>query len=206
MSFWHRLNDRRTPLGKAFRTFYQVFLPLFLMSLLGFFAQVQEWASCVADCKPFPSPNPLGKALVAAFTAGLGAIVTYVLNLFEDRRADRQIIDAEPVVSPIRSAEITTAKISDGAITAGKITNATLVSARTSEGEEVIGGLEILDVEEDEDEGDLELADPVELVVVDDSLAAQPPDDWEVHGHDESDRMEGVEVVQVGSDLEPEGE
>lgn len=94
---WHRLNDRRTPLGKSFRTFYQVFIPLFGVSLLGFFGQVQQWASCITDCEPFPSPDPLGKALVSAFVSGMGAVVTYVVNAREDRAAERAVLDAEPL-------------------------------------------------------------------------------------------------------------
>lgn len=94
---WSALNDRRTPVGKSFRTFYQVFIPLFGTSLLGFFGQVQKWASCISDCEPFPSPDPLGKALVAAFAAGMGALVTYFMNAREDRAAAREVLDAEPL-------------------------------------------------------------------------------------------------------------
>lgn len=62
---------------RAWRTFYQAFLVLFIGSLVTWLTAVQEWATCIDACKAFPDPGVLGKAAVAAVSAA--AISTFTL-------------------------------------------------------------------------------------------------------------------------------
>ena len=70
---------------RALRTFAQVFIGIFALSLLGWLADVQEWATCVTDaCRNFPDPSVLGKAAIAAAAGGVSALVAWVQNILED--------------------------------------------------------------------------------------------------------------------------
>lgn len=75
---WHQHDWIR----RTVRTFGQVFITLFLVSLIGWFGDVQEWAT---NGGQFPDPSALGKAAVAAFAAGCVAAITGLQNWLEDR-------------------------------------------------------------------------------------------------------------------------
>lgn len=74
--------QRSEPARRAARTFAQVFVGLFVVSLTGWLDDVQQWASGGA---PFPSLSVLGGAAVSAAAAALSAAVTGVHNYLEDR-------------------------------------------------------------------------------------------------------------------------
>lgn len=84
--FWSWLNNRETPIGKAWRTFYQVFIGTFSVSFLGFLNELTEWASGEGHIPPF---SILGRAAVAAISAACGSVVTMIQNFREDKVAGR---------------------------------------------------------------------------------------------------------------------
>lgn len=83
MTFWHRLNDKTTTLGRAWRTFYQAFFALFAFTLVGWLGDVVTWAQCSDACQAFPQLTVLGKAAVAGAASALVALVTFVQNAIE---------------------------------------------------------------------------------------------------------------------------
>lgn len=199
--FWNKLNDRRTPLGKGFRTFYVAFLTAFLPAVLGFVNQIYEWANCLVDCGAvvLPSPAVLAKAAVAAFTSSLAGLVSYFMNRREDKKADREIIDAEPVepAHPFGQGE----QIAVGRTSENESVPVTLEEVQTlvappemiyaREGELVDDGDPYPDLVADEVDDDLELTEPVEVETVPYGFATQPPDDWDEHAHS----LDDVDVV-----------
>ena len=82
---------------KAVRTFLQGFLGIFTVTLLGFLAEVTQWAS--EGTRAFPSLDPLGKAFVSAMAAGAAGVVTYGWNLIEDKTG-RSILIPKSVPDP----------------------------------------------------------------------------------------------------------
>ena len=83
MAFWQRLNDKTTTLGRAWRTFYQAFLALFLFTLVGWLGDVVTWAQCVEACQAFPQLTVLGKAAVAGIASAGIALVSFLQNAVE---------------------------------------------------------------------------------------------------------------------------
>ena len=66
-------------LRAAYRTAFQTFLGIFGISLLGWFAAVQQWAGDT-DGQHFPSVSPLGKAAAAALAAAGAGVVAAVMK------------------------------------------------------------------------------------------------------------------------------
>ena len=81
-AWFGRLPD---PVRRALRTFLQVFVGIFAISLTGWLGDVTSWASCTAGCGSFPDVSPLGKAAVSAVAASAAAVVAFVQNLLEDK-------------------------------------------------------------------------------------------------------------------------
>jgi len=65
-------------LRAAYRTAFQTFLGMFGLSLLGWLADVSEWAGDTTG--DFPSVSPLGKAVVAAMVAASSGVVAAVMK------------------------------------------------------------------------------------------------------------------------------
>lgn len=102
---------------KAARTFLQTFIGVFAVTLLGFLAQVTEWAS-QADAA-FPSLSPLGKGAVAATAAGAVALVTYAQNALEVRGTIPTLL---PLEKPVETAVDAPAPIVESTPTDGEFT------------------------------------------------------------------------------------
>lgn len=82
MRWWRKLNDKNTPLGRAWRTAYQTFLAIFLAGLVSFLGHVQAW---LGGGDP-PQVAVLAQAALAAAAAALSALVSYLQNSLEERR------------------------------------------------------------------------------------------------------------------------
>lgn len=67
----------------AWRTFWQAFVPLFAISLIGWMQQVVTWAT--SSDAVFPEVSVLGKAAVTATIAGVVALVAWVQNKLENK-------------------------------------------------------------------------------------------------------------------------
>jgi hypothetical protein len=78
------------PTRRTLRTFFQVFVGVFAITLLGWLGAVQEWAAGgrVGD---LPDPGVLVDALVSAVAATAVSVVTFVQNLLEDRGTVRDL-------------------------------------------------------------------------------------------------------------------
>lgn len=89
----NRLSD---PARRAVRTFVQTFLGLYIVRLLGFLNQLSEWAGCreTGGTCAFPDVGVLGYGLVAAGSAAVVALLTWVLNLLEDNTAFPSLLKA----------------------------------------------------------------------------------------------------------------
>lgn len=88
---------------RTLRTFLQVFVGVFSVSVLGFLNDIVEWAS--STDRAFPSLSPLGKAAVSAACAGVVSLVTLAQNWAEDRTGKAFLIrkanpDPEPTQPP----------------------------------------------------------------------------------------------------------
>jgi hypothetical protein len=70
--------DKHPNFRSALRVFTYTFLAGFVPALLGFLTDVLDWTS--QDGAVFPDVDTLGKALVAAFVAGLAGLIAYVYN------------------------------------------------------------------------------------------------------------------------------
>lgn len=70
--------DTHPEVRSALRVFVYTFIAMFSLSLLGFLADVQDWAS--SDNLDFPSVAPLGKALAAALASSLAGLFSFVYN------------------------------------------------------------------------------------------------------------------------------
>lgn len=79
---------------RSLRTFIQVFVGVFAVSLLGFLGQVQEWSSCVGEVCQFPDPSVLAKAAVSAVAAGAASLVSFLQNYLEDNTAMPALLKA----------------------------------------------------------------------------------------------------------------
>jgi hypothetical protein len=66
---------------RAWRTFAQAFVALYVVYLLPFLTDVMNWAEGGA----FPDTSVLAKAGVAATAAGAVALVSYLQNYAEDK-------------------------------------------------------------------------------------------------------------------------
>lgn len=72
-AWWAKRSDQ---FKAAVNSAWQSFVGVFGLTLLGWFADISEWAGDSA--KDFPSVSPLGKAAVSAVAAAATAIVTYI--------------------------------------------------------------------------------------------------------------------------------
>ena len=70
--------DAHPNFRSALRVFTYTFLAGFVPALLGFLTDVLDWTS--QDGSAFPDVDTLGKAIVAAFVAGLAGLIAYVYN------------------------------------------------------------------------------------------------------------------------------
>lgn len=80
---WAKLNDKDTTVGRTFRTFYQVFIGVFAITLVGWLGDVVTWAQCTEACNRFPELTVLGKAAVSAVASAAVAVVTLAQNSLE---------------------------------------------------------------------------------------------------------------------------
>lgn len=70
-------------LQRAWRTFFQAFVALFVVYLLPFLTAVVNWAG--QDNQTFPNAGVLVKAAVSAVAAGAVSLVSLVMNGLEDK-------------------------------------------------------------------------------------------------------------------------
>lgn len=85
-------------LRRAIRTFVQTFLGLFLIRLVGFLNQLAEWAGCSeagAEACAFPDITSLGYAAVAAGSAAVVAVISWLQNALEDNTNFPSLLKAQ---------------------------------------------------------------------------------------------------------------
>lgn len=70
-------------LQRAWRTFFQAFVALYVVYLLPFLTAIINWGT--NDGVVFPDISVLGKAAVAALAAGAVAMVSLFQNAVEDK-------------------------------------------------------------------------------------------------------------------------
>lgn len=78
-----KLFTNNPSLQRAYRTFMQSFLGLFLISLAGWLNDVVLWANG-GDGQVFPDVSVLVKAGVAAMAAAVIAVIAFAQNKVED--------------------------------------------------------------------------------------------------------------------------
>lgn len=91
-------NGLRNPTKAALNTTWQTFFAVFGLSLLGWIADVAEWAGSTAT--EFPSISPLGKAAVSAACAALSGLITWVVRTLQTMRATSRGVLAGPQYPP----------------------------------------------------------------------------------------------------------
>lgn len=70
-------------LQRAWRTFFQAFVALYVVYLVPFLTDVINWANSDGDA--FPDAGVLAKAAVSAVAAGAVAVVSLIQNSVEDK-------------------------------------------------------------------------------------------------------------------------
>lgn len=81
-TFWNWLSN---PAKAALNTSWQTFIAVFGLALLGWIADVAEWAGSTGS--EFPSISPLGKAAVSAACAAAAGLLTWIVREVQARRA-----------------------------------------------------------------------------------------------------------------------
>jgi uncharacterized membrane protein len=70
-------------LQRAWRTFFQAFVALYVVYLVPFLTGILDWAA--QEDGSFPSVDPLYKGFAAAVAAGAVALVSFFQNAVEDK-------------------------------------------------------------------------------------------------------------------------
>ena len=79
-AFWNGLPN---PVKAALNTFWQTFAGVFGLALLGWVADIADWAGSTEGT--FPSISPLGKAAVAAAAAAFSGLIALVVRSAQAR-------------------------------------------------------------------------------------------------------------------------